>query len=89
MIPDPVLAKVAAALRVVLDDADADVRRTHRLVDDFGFDSASIATLTIALEEQFDDVLLLNEWIAGASSPSELTVGSLVAYVEGVLGEGA
>ena len=84
-----VAAKVAAALRSVLGDPKADVRPGHQLVDDLGFDSASVASLTIALEDEFDDVLLLNEWIASAGSPSELTVDSLVDYLLGVLSEGA
>jgi acyl carrier protein len=84
-----VVAKVASALRSVLGDPAADVRPEHHLVDDLGFDSASIASLTIALEDEFDDVLLLNEWIASAGSPSELTVDSLAEYLLDVLSEGA
>ena len=82
-----IFTKVCAALRSVLDDGDADVQPQHRLVDDLGFDSVNVASLTIALEDQFDDVLLLNDWIAGANSPSDLTVESLVDYVRGVLEE--
>lgn len=82
-----VLAKVCAALRSVLDDGEADVQPQHRLVDDLGFDSVNVASLTIALEDEFDDLLLLNDWIASANSPSDLTVDSLVDYVRGVLAE--
>jgi hypothetical protein len=32
-------------------------------------------------------MLLLSDWIAGASSPSDLTVASLVDYLLGVLAE--
>jgi acyl carrier protein len=63
------------------------VQPHHRLVDDLGIDSMHVASLTIALEDEFDDVLLLSDWIAGASNPSELTVGSLVEYLVGVLSE--
>jgi acyl carrier protein len=84
---DSVLAKVRAALTSVLDDPGVDVRTEHHLVDDLGFDSTSMASLTIALEDEFDDVLLLNEWIAEAHNPSELTVDSLVAYVLRLLAE--
>ena len=82
-----VFAKVRSALSQVLEDKAADVRPHHRLVDDLGLDSMNVASLTIALEDEFDDVLLLNDWIAGASNPSELTVDSLVEYLIGVLEE--
>ena len=82
-----VLAKVRSALSRVLEDKTADVRPHDRLVDDLGLDSMNVASLTIALEDEFDDVLLLNDWIAGASNPSELTVDSLVDYLIGVLEE--
>ena len=84
---DTVLAKVRRALTSVLDDPAIDIRAEHHLVDDLGFDSTSMASLTIALEDEFDDVLLLNEWIAEAHSPSELTVDSLVEYVLCLLAE--
>ena len=84
-----VLAKVRSALANVLEDDDLDVRPEDHLVDDLGFDSVRVASLTIALEDEFADVLLLNDWIASASSPSELTVDSLVDYlVELLAGEG-
>jgi acyl carrier protein len=82
-----VFAKVRSALSQVLEDRAADVRPQHRLVDDLGLDSMNVASLTIALEDEFDDVLLLNDWIAGARNPSELTVESLVDYLIGVLEE--
>ena len=84
---DTVLAKVRRALASVLDDPGIDVRAEHHLVDDLGFDSTSMASLTIALEDEFDDVLLLNEWIAEAHHPSELTVDSLVTYLHRLLAE--
>ena len=82
-----ILAKVRAALVSVIEDESVDVAPQHHLVDDLGFDSASIATLTIALEDEFDDVLLLNDWIANAHNPSELTVASLVDYLHELLAE--
>ncbi len=82
-----VFAKVRSALRQVLENPTADVQPQHRLVDDLGVDSMKVASLTIALEDELDDVLLLNDWIAGARNPSELTVESLVAYLCDVLAE--
>jgi acyl carrier protein len=83
-----VLAKVRAAVRSVVEDEVA-VRPADHLVDDLGFDSAAMASLTIALEDEFDDVLLLSDWIAAASSPSDLTVDSLVDHLMAVLADGA
>ena len=82
-----VLAKVRAALVNVLEDKSVDVRPEHHLVDDLGIDSVHVASLTIALEDEFDDVLLLNDWIASAHNPSELTVASLVVYLYPLLAE--
>jgi acyl carrier protein len=83
-----VLGKVRAAVRAVVENA-VEVRPGDHLVDDLGFDSAAMASLTIALEDEFDDVLLLSDWIAAASSPSDLTVDSLVDHVLAVLDGGA
>jgi acyl carrier protein len=82
-----VLAKVCAALRSVADDPTVEIRPDHHLVDDLGLDSMNVASLTIALEDQFDEVLLLNDWIASAHSPSDLTVASLVDYLLALLAE--
>ena len=82
-----VLERVRAALRSATEDASLVARPEDRLVDDLGFDSTGIASLTIALEDEFDDVLLLNDWITAASSPSELTVASLVDYLTELLAE--
>ena len=82
-----VLEKVVSALQSVLDDATADSRPEHHLVDDLGFDSSAMASLTIALEDEFDDMLLLNDWIATANSPIELTIDSLVDYLLAILRE--
>ena len=84
---DAILAKVSAALMNVLEDKNIDVQPQHHLVDDLGIDSANMASLSIALEDEFDDMLLLNDWIARASSPSELTVDSLVDYLLELLAE--
>jgi acyl carrier protein len=82
-----VLARVSSALLSVLEDKSIRVQPGHHLVDDLGLDSANIASLTIALEDEFNDVLLLNDWIASASSPSDLTVDSLVDYLLDLLAE--
>ncbi len=78
--------KVGAALRSVVDDR-AEILPSSHLVDDLGLDSVHMATLTIALEDEFDEILLLNDWIASANSPSDLTVESLVSYLHDLLAE--
>lgn len=82
-----VLARVRSALLSVLEDKSVLVRPEDHLVGDLGLDSANVASLTIALEDEFNDVLLLNDWIASASSPSDLTVDSLVDYLLSLLAE--
>ena len=82
-----IVEKVCAALRDAGEDPAMAIRVEDHLVDDLGFDSTSIAVLTITLEDVFDEMLLLNEWIAAASSPSDLTVASLVDYVASVLAD--
>jgi acyl carrier protein len=82
-----VLARVRSALQSVLGDKSIVVQPEHHLVDDLGLDSANVASLTIALEDEFNEVLLLNDWIASASSPSDLTVDSLVDYLLELLAE--
>jgi acyl carrier protein len=82
-----VLERVRSALRSVLEDKSIVVQAEHHLVDDLGLDSANVASLTIALEDEFNEILLLNDWIAGASSPSDLTVDSLVDYLLDLLAE--
>jgi acyl carrier protein len=82
-----VLARVRSALLSVLEDKSIVVRPEHHLVDDLGLDSANVASLTIALEDEFNEVLLLNDWIASANSPSDLTVDSLVDYLLDLLAE--
>ncbi|HZR79453.1 MAG TPA: hypothetical protein VFD92_00025 [Candidatus Binatia bacterium] len=84
---EEVFRRVGDALRIATDDPDLVVRPEHQLVDDLGFDSTGIASLTIALEDVFDDVLLLSDWITSASHPGELTVESLVDYLSGLLAE--
>jgi acyl carrier protein len=84
-----VLAKVRAAVRSVLEDDRRAVDGGAHFVDDLGFDSVRMASLTIALEDEFDDVLLLNDWIAGASDPGELTVDSLADYLLALSSDGA
>jgi acyl carrier protein len=81
-----VLARVYAAVQAVLE-TDVDLRPGDHLVDDLGFDSARLASLTIALENEFDEVLLLSDWIASAGSPSDLTVASLVDYLLGLFAD--
>lgn len=86
---DVVFAKVRNALRAVVGDDCVDIRLEDHLVDDLGFDSPKVASLTIALEDEFDEVLLLNDWIAAADGPSQLTVASLVDHLTALLADDA
>jgi acyl carrier protein len=58
---------------------------TDRLVDDLGFDSIRIASLSVEMERELGEPLLLNDWVGAVGDPALLTVGSLVDYVRTVL----
>ena len=79
-----VFEKVRAALLSVVESPSTITPQAH-LVEDLGLDSVNMASLTIVLEDEFNEVLLLNDWIASANSPSELTVDSLVTYLMDLL----
>lgn len=46
-----------------------------------GFNSLRMVSLSLALEDEFQTPLLLNDWIAQHEDPKMLTVGSLCQYV--------
>jgi acyl carrier protein len=73
-----VIACIRAAARHTLPEV---IQREHAFVTELGFDSMSIARLALALEDRFHQALPLDEWIAEASDPRELTVASLCDYV--------
>lgn len=75
---DGVIACVRAAARHSLPGA---IQLDHSFVTDLGFDSMGIARLALALEDEFDQTILLDEWIGQATDPSALTVESLCDYV--------
>jgi acyl carrier protein len=63
----------------------ADIAAGHSFVLDLGFDSMSIAILSVALEDEFDTAILLDAWIGQHRDPSAMTVASLCRYLEGAL----
>ncbi len=50
-------------------------------IGDLEYDSLRVASLSIALESEFGQPILLNDWLVGASDPMTLTVGSLTTYI--------
>ena len=78
-----VYEKTCAAIREAMQSA-RELAENDRLVFDLGFDSLRIATLSIAIEEEFGAVILLNEWLSSVDDPDRLTVGSLANYLAGV-----
>ena len=67
--------------------APVDLREEHSFVADLGYDSLRVASLAMALDSEFGRPILLNDWLAEADDPLLLTVGSLRAYLETLLGE--
>lgn len=61
------------------------IERSHSFLEDLGFDSLTISVLTLELEDQIGEPILLNRWVEHASNPDDLTVGSLCEYLEAVV----
>jgi len=77
------LPRVTAAIRnAALHAIPSELTEAHSFVFDLGFDSLAMARLGLTLEEQFGFPVLLDSWLSSKSDPSELTVGSLCAFVE-------
>jgi acyl carrier protein len=82
-----VLIKVYSAVRQVIP-RKMELEERHSFVSDLSFDSLRMATLSVALEGEFDCALLLNDWIAGAHNPTDLSIRSLTDYLVKILEEG-
>lgn len=62
-----------------------ELKSSDSFVMALGFNSLRMVSLSLALEDEFEVPLLLNDWISGCDDPRELTVGSLVDYIEKML----
>lgn len=62
-----------------------ELKSTDSFVLALGFNSLRMVSLSLALEDEFEAPLLLNDWISGCDDPRALTVGSLVDYIEKIL----
>jgi acyl carrier protein len=85
---DEVMQKVVRAVKTTAAKPPDLISGSHSLVLDLGFDSLRVATLSVALETEFGELILLNEWIANAHTPYELNVNSLVAFVSDAISRG-
>jgi acyl carrier protein len=61
------------------------VSADHSFVLDLGFDSMTIAILSVALEDEFNTTILLDRWIGKHSDPASMTVASLCRHLEETL----
>ena len=81
-----VFDRTARAIRASLrPPAPQVVVPEDRLLVDLGFDSLSLATLTLSLEEEFGRTILLDGWIGSHPDLEDLTAGSLAEHVRDVL----
>jgi len=85
--PNAVADKVYAAVRQTLA-APVPLRDDLSFLGDLGFDSLRVASLSIALENEFAHPVLLGDWLGSADDPFDLTVGSLTGYIAGLVGAG-
>jgi acyl carrier protein len=76
-----ILQKVCRAVAASERDKSIVPEARHRLIDDLGFDSLRMATLALELETEFDQAILLNDWIASSPNLGDLTVQSLAEYL--------
>jgi acyl carrier protein len=77
-----VLSVVIEAIRASARHAlPTRIEPSHRVVDDLGYDSLGIVSLSVALEDRLGRPILLDGWIGNATSTSSLTVGSLASWV--------
>ena len=81
---DHLTAKVLRAVVSAAERPELEVAPHSRFTEDLGFDSLRMATLTIMLEQQLGEMVLLNDWIAEAEDPGNLTVRSLIEYLNAV-----
>lgn len=66
-----------------------DLHDDMTFIGDLAYDSLRVASLSIALEGEFGQPILLNDWLAASDDPMSLTIGSLNAYIAEVFGEGS
>ena len=59
------------------------LRPEHSLVGELAFDSMTMVRLGVALEDELDRPILLDDWLQSCTDPAELTVRSLCEYLEG------
>jgi acyl carrier protein len=82
-LPADHMVRVVAAIRYAGGDGLPDeIRREDSLILQLGFDSLKMAVLSLALENELGIAVLLDAWIAAHADPHELTVGSLLDFLE-------
>lgn len=91
---DAVLAEVAGMIRSILGEEaldETDISMETRLGDDLELESIDLVTLSERLEERYGDRVNFAEFLAGLELEEiiGLSVGRLVGYVAGCLGDGA
>ena len=79
----PLFEQVTRAIRACNDSVPAEIHEGSSLVNDLAFDSMAMVRLGVALEDELDRPILLDEWLQSCDDPEQLTVGSLCNYLEG------
>ncbi|HET9256759.1 MAG TPA: phosphopantetheine-binding protein [Pseudonocardiaceae bacterium] len=77
----PTVERVCRAIEAAMDGARTTPQPRDHFVDDLGFDSLRVATLALTLEHELGYPVLLNDWLATIGDIANLTVQSLIDYL--------
>lgn len=76
------LARVSAAIRraarVPLPEV---LNESHSFISNLGFDSMTMALLSLGLEEEFGFPIMLDGWLRSQPDPEALTIGALCDFL--------
>jgi acyl carrier protein len=77
----PTAERVCRAIEAAMDEGRTTPHPSDHLINDLGFDSLRVATLALTLEDELGYPVLLNDWLATIGDIADLTVQSLIDYL--------
>jgi acyl carrier protein len=80
------LARVTAAIRrAARVPLPPTLEEGHSFISDLGFDSMTMALLSLGLEEEFGFPIMLDGWLRSQPDPEALTIGALCDFLRSSL----